>query len=157
MADIRQYLLSVIVASVISAIALNLIDRRNTHHAVLRLLTGVFLSITVIAPLTDITLSNLTEYFETVEYDGDHVAGQGIEAASDLRKTSISDQLEAYILDKAYSLGVTADVEVELSDDDSFSVARVRIHGVVSPYTKTKIQETICRDLGLTEDKLIWE
>lgn len=156
MDDIRGYLLSVIAASVICAVTLNLIDKKSAHYAVIKLLTGVFLSITVIAPLTGVEFSDLSAYFENVELEGDHISKQGIEAATDFTATSISEQLEAYILDKAYSLGVEAEVEVELSEDATFSLAAVKISGAISPYAKSKLQQIICNDLGLSEDKLVW-
>ena len=114
------------------------------------------MSITVIAPLTGVEFSDLSAYFETVELEGDHISRQGIAAATDLASLSISEQLEAYILDKAYSLGVDAEVKVELIEDESFAVSAVKVSGAISPYTKSKLQQIICKDLGLSEDKLIW-
>lgn len=156
MDDIRSYLLSVIAASVICSVALNLIDKKSAHYAVIKLLTGVFLSITVIAPLTGIEFTDLSAYFENVALEGERISKQGIETATDFAVSSISEQLEAYILDKAYSLGVDAEVEVELSEDESLSLSAVKVSGAISPYAKSKLQQIICDDLGLSEDQLIW-
>ena len=156
MGDVGRYLLSVIAVSIICAVATNLIDKSSAHYPVVRLLTGVFLSITVLSPLTSIHISDISAYFEAIEQDGEFYSGQGIQAASELTSSSITDQLQTYILDKASSLGADVHAEVILRDDSVYSISTVSISGNISPYVKTRLQQTLCDELGLSEEQLIW-
>lgn len=154
MDDIRAYLLTVIAAAVISAIALRLVHNSSMHYTVIRLLIGVFLAITVIGPITGLQLSNLTLYMDSVRDEAQKHMESGIDTASKQTAARISQGLESYILDKATSLDLDLEVCVNLADD--LTVSTVSITGDASPYLRRKLNDIVCRDLGIGEESLIW-
>ncbi len=157
MNDIREYLFSIITAAVICAISINLTSKNNTVSALIKLLAGVFLSITIISPWVRLRIHNLDSYLDRIHTDSEQAAQQGITAASNEIAVIISDRIQAYILDKAWSLGVEPEVLVACSDVAPYEIHTVTLKGDISPYAKNKLKQVICDDLGLTEDKLLWQ
>ena len=68
----------------------------------------------------------------------------------------IKEKTEAYILEKAESLGLDISVEINFGEADSMVPTEVRISGPVSPYAKDQLSKTISTDLGIPEERQIW-
>ncbi len=156
MESIRTYLLSVICAAVISAIIVNLVGNNSTYSAMIKLLTGLFLSITVISPLLKIEMNHFSSYFSEVQIDASNAIHDGTMTANDALSEIIKENTEAYILDKAASMGVTLDVAVSLTGDSAPKPQSVIIDGAVSPAVKIRLQEMIENDLDIPREKQLW-
>ena len=156
MAAIAEYLLSVTGAAMVSAVVLRLLEGKGSAAALGKMLTGIFLALTVIGPITQVRLSDVAQLLPDISVDAQAAVAQGEAAAKNALAESISNQLEAYILDKAAQLGVTLTVEVELSEDTIPVPVRIRLQGNISPYAKTRLQSIIRDDLGLDKEKQIW-
>lgn len=154
--SIRNYLLSVVAAAVICGIVKRLLGDKGTQGAVAKLLTGIFLALTVVSPLAKVEIGRLADTAEDYRADGLAAAALGEEMTRQTLAESIKAQSEAYILDKAAALEVTLTVQVEVSDEEIPVPYRVRLAGKVSPYAKNKLSGIITEDLGIERERQIW-
>ncbi len=156
MEAIRSYVIRVVAAAIICAVLTGLLGKKGTAAAVGRLLAGVFLSITVISPLTDLRLSELTGYVGALSLDADDAVQAGSASAYDALAEGIKARSEAYILDKAAELNVAIEVEVRLTADDPPVPCAVTIKGKVSPFAKAKLSRMLSDDLGIAKEAQQW-
>lgn len=156
MQPIAEYLLSVTGAAIISAVILRLLEGKGSAASIAKMLTGIFMAVTVIGPITQVRLSDALELLPDISADAQAAVSEGEASAKNALAESISSQVEAYILDKAKQLGVTLTAEVELSDDTIPTPVRVRLKGNVSPYAKTRLQDILRSDLGIDKENQIW-
>ena len=156
MDDIRKYLLSIIASAIISAAVIRICGQKGMISAMIKLLAGIFMSITVISPLLKLQIGNFSEYLGALEIETDCYVDEAEDAAAIERSAFITEKLESYILDKATSLGMSIEVEVELSDSVIQLPNQVRITGEVSPYNKQRLQQIIENDLGIPEENQLW-
>lgn len=156
METIRTYLLSVVSAAIICALVMGIVGNKSSHSTVVKLLTGLFLSITVISPLTDLTIGDMTGYFSGLQAYASNLTSEGLMIANTATASIIIDQTEAYILDKATSLGADLDVKVSLTNDAPPVPKSVIISGTIAPYTKKQLEEIIANDLAIPKEKQSW-
>ncbi len=156
MDNIRQYLLTIICAAILCAITLRICEKNSAHNSILKLLTGIFLSITVISPLTNIKISDITYSLTDYNIDAEQVVAQSNSNVNSQLRGIITQKAEAYILDKATSLGVAMEVEVILSKDEN-TPQSVVIQADISPYAKSQMQQIITEDLGIPKEKQVWK
>ncbi len=156
MEPIAEYLLSVTGAAIICAVVLRLLDGKGSSASVARMLTGIFMALTVIGPVTQVRLSDALELLPDLSADAQAAAREGEVSAKKALADNISAQVEAYILDKAAQLGVALAVDVELSRDAIPVPVRVWLRGNVSPYAKARLQTILCEELGIEKENQIW-
>ena len=90
------------------------------------------------------------------KYEAEETRDDGIESASSAMADIIKQQTEAYILDKAVSLGVNIDVNVKMSDTNPPVPKEVILSGNVSPYMKNKMIQYITANIGISEENQRW-
>lgn len=156
MDSIRQYILSVTAAVAICGFCTVLFNNKGTFGAIIKLLSGIFLAITMISPLVKLEIGDYTQFFEDITADAQNASSHGKQMADDATKGIIKSQTEAYILDKATSLGLDITVDVFLDNDTSFVPNGVMIHGAAAPLAKSRLQQYITDDLGIPEENLKW-
>lgn len=157
MDSIRTYLLTVVCVAMISSIAINMISKKSPHAAIIKLIAGLIMSITIISPWLKIDFENLSLYLSDFETEAQNAVVDGTEYASTTLSTIIKDNAEAYILDKANQLGLSIEVEVCLSDESPPMPTFAEIHGTVSPYAKARLQEIIENDLAISKENQLWK
>lgn len=153
----KSYILSIVVAAIVCAIVRGLLDEKTTAGQMGRLLCGIFMAITMIAPISNISFENISGYFRDLTLEANQYAQSGKIAASDSMKSIIMSQTEAYILDKADSLGLKVSVEVELGDQENMIPNSVLITGKISPYAKEVLSEYIEDTLGIAKENQKWK
>lgn len=156
MAAISEYILSVAGAAIVCAVVLRLLDGKGSAVGIAKMVTGIFMALTVITPITQVRLSDALNLLPDISDDGRAAVAQGEASAKKALAESISAQAEAYILDKAAQLGVTLSVEVELSEDAIPVPVGVRLQGNISPYAKSRLQRILTEDLGIDREDQIW-
>ncbi len=156
MGEIKQYILSVTVAAVVCALVMSICGTKKTENAILRVISGLFLAATVISPWTRVQLDNLHTYFESVGTDASAVAFSGAQLAEDEQKAIIKEQSQAYILDKAKSLGLNVSVEVILQEEAPYVPCAVTICGESAPYARTVLRRYIADAFDVSEDCQKW-
>ena len=156
MYSIKSYILSVVGAAIIGAVVKGLINEKNATGQIIKLLCGILMTITVIAPIAKISFDNITEYFSTITDSGNLYVDNGKTLARDSMSAIIKNQTEAYILDKADRMGLDIVVEVELDADNNTFPCGITIHGSVSPYAKEEMGSYIEENLGIAKEYQKW-
>lgn len=156
MDGVRQYLLSVVTTAIICAVAIIISGNKSMISSMIKILAGLVMSITVISPLVKLQISDFSNYLAALEIEADGYIDEGEAAASFERSAIITEQIESYILGKATSLGMSIEVEVNLSDSEKQIPSHVRLIGDASPYNKQLLQKIIENDLGIPEENQSW-
>lgn len=157
MDGIRQYLLSVVAAALISSVAVKLISTKGIYSTTVKLLAGIFVSITILSPLVKMRSLSLNNYFSRLENDASDVIEEGESLASEAMASIIKDRVRAYILDKATDLNMQLDVEVLLTDSDPPTIDTIMFQGSASPYAKSQMERFISKDIGVPKERQLWK
>ena len=154
MNQVAQYILSVTGAAMLGAILKSLAGQ-GSLGALIQMLTGIFLALTILAPVVTLELPDPTRWFSEFSMDGQALSAEGEALAADAMGDIITARVEAYILDKAalYQARITAAVTL----DETGQPYAVRIQGDVSPDTKSRLEEMLENDLGIKKEAQQWE
>lgn len=156
MDTLRSIAVSVIAASFVLAILGGILDEKGSAAALLRLIGGVFLMLTVLTPAAKLDFSGIEDYLERFSLDGTDIAAEGAASAGDEYRAIIKEKVEAYILDKAAAMGQSLSVEVILSDADTPVPEGVKLWGDVSACEKMRLQEMMETELAIAKENQIW-
>lgn len=156
MEQVRSYVISVAAAAMVVGILTGLSNRKDTAGVLLRMIGGLFLAFTVLRPIVDLDVGNLSAYFDTFTVNGDAAAAAGENLSREALCSYIKAQTEAYILDKAEDYGASLTVEVYLDEGETPVPVGARLQGNVSPYGKACLREMMEEDLGIMEVDQLW-
>ena len=149
----RTYILSVTCAAVLSAI-LRALAGEGSMGKLIKLLSGLFLAVTVLSPLVEIEIPDPARWLEDYMAEGEAAAQAGKVMAKEYSSSIISAEVEAYILDKAADLGCAISAEVQLHDGGM--PQSVELSGDISTAQKAELTRMLARDLGLGEEAVTW-
>lgn len=153
---IRSYLLSVIIAALICSIVAALPGKNAALSAMRKTLCGVFISVTLISPLTNLRMPDLNQYLDAFHADAAEAVFLGQTMSQETADRLIKEQTAAYILDKAKDMGATLEVTVAISEESPRVPCSVTIRGMVSPYLRQKLTEVIEQELGIHREDQHW-
>ena len=156
MESIREYILSVIAAGLLCGVVRHLIDKKGVPGAVGKLLTGIVMMFSILAPLSDLSFGSALELKMQYHKIAQEAVLRGEKITGDSMRKSISESLEAYLLDKARQMGLELQVQVTVSDDLYPVPQKVCISGNISPYAKKRLVQIIEEELGVKEDDQQW-
>lgn len=157
MEAIRQYLLSVTGAAIICSILMSILGKKGMYSSVIRMLCGLFMVFTMIAPVMRIRLKDFETYFGELNIEANSAVSWGIQTAEDASAEFIKDKTETYILDKASSMGLSIKAEVKLAEERGWTPYYVLIEGKVAPYAKKQLQTWLKEELDIPEENQIWK
>ena len=152
---IRQHILSLIAISVLCGIVL-LLFRGNTHASVIKMITGVMISLILLKPFMGGDELKLDNFWNRISYDSSLAVLQGTEAAESANAAYIKEAMESYISNKAEAMNTEIDAQVTLDNDTLQIPKSITIAGTVSPYIKRQLMDIISKDLGIPEDQQLW-
>lgn len=153
MEAIRDYLFSVTAAALICGAVNCITGKSSAISKLLKLLCGIFLAAAVIKPVVEMKIDDLSFFSDLLSVDADQVVATGKEKAADEMNRIIKEKTEAYILDKAMSLGVRVEVMIELENSVPTGIT---VKGDVSPSIKSRLSACIAQDLGISQEEQIW-
>lgn len=154
MESIRQYILSVVAAGLLCAIAKGLLPEKGLVAALLNLVCGVFLTVVLLSPVKKLEISDFSQLWTGLSDAGSSFSREGEELAEEAMTEIIKSRAEAYILDKAQTL--REDIHVEIGLDESLSPARAEITGTVSPYGRSVLSAYMEDTLGIAKENQTW-
>ena len=157
MDEVKQYVISLLTAALLCSVVNVWIPSKGSGGALVRLISGVLITITMISPLVNIRIQDFSDMFLEYSDSGQDYAQSGKEQAAMAMGEIIKQQTEAYILDKAACMGLDLEVEVTLSETDPIIPDTVMLKGQVSPYAKMQLISTIEDQLGIIREKQIWQ
>ena len=156
MEAVRTYLLQVTCAAVVCGMIHTLVGKKGTVATGVRLLSGIFLTMTLLGPLVNLHLAELPDLLQEIEYAGSSLVTEGENSSRQAMAKRIKEKTEAYILDKANSLDARVSVTVSLTEDTVPVPCRVVLRGSISPYARMRLKEIITQDLGIPEEGQTW-
>ena len=152
----RQYLLSLITSALLCSVVYGLLDKKSGYFPIIKLICGLFITVTAISPLTNISIPDISGYIGDTKFDANRFINEGQTATYESIASIITANLESYILDVANEIGADIQVQIILDDQTPPSPHSVKIMGNVSPYKKQQIQQIIEKQLGIPEEHQIW-
>ena len=151
---IRSWILGLTGAAAVCAVA-TLLTPRGPVKGVTRTLCGVVMAAALLSPLLGFDFPayslNLSEY----RARGDALIGRAEEISGAINRRSIEAELEAYILDKAQTLGAAADaakVTVEWSTEGFWFPVAAEIDGGYDAALSAFIEG----ELGIPREAQTW-
>lgn len=154
MEQLRSYILSVVTAAILCALVAAIVGKKSSAAPILKLLSGLFLALTVIRPIAQVQVEEFLRFTEDLELEAADAAAVGSGYYRDALADVITDQTRTYILDKAQTLNASVTAEVVL-DEQSIPQA-VTIRGRISPYAKDRLSNIIASDLGIPKEHQTW-
>lgn len=156
MDGLRQYFISVISAAMICAVMSGILGKKGTIGSLIKLICGVFITLTVIKPIANIQIEHFLTLSDSYQEDAMAAVMMGEKMTEDTLSEIIKTETEAYILSKAKSLNVKVSAEVTLGDGNPPMPVSVVIRGDISPYAKGRLMAIIEEDLGITKENQLW-
>ena len=156
MQAIGEYILRVTAAAILCAILRRMLDKKKTPDAVGKLLTGIFMTYTVLSPLVDFSVDPMNGIADAYRQEAQAAVQAGETETAQALHERIKKQVEAYVLEKAQDLGAQVQVTATLSDDFYPVPRSITIQGAIGPYAKTRLKQIIKDDLGIGEENQIW-
>ena len=156
MEGIRGYILSVVASAIICSGLRALFGDKGSTSSLLRTICGIYMAFVLVSPLRDIDFAIYTDYFSGFMEEAQTAVQEGENFAFEELSKRIKEETEAYILDKAVSLGAAVSVEVSLTGSTPPTPNKITIKGAVSPYVKKVLSGYIKEQLGIPEEAQIW-
>lgn len=152
---LRQYIFSIVAASMIAGIVMGFLQG-GTVKTLVKLICGLFLAFMMISPIRQLDLSDFAITGTEEAATGENLAAQGEELAAGAVMDIIKQETEAYILDKAAALNASLEVQVAVSEEAPHFPVSVVLRGEVSPYAKRRLETMLAEELGISKENLQW-
>ena len=152
--SIRSYMITVMSAAAICTVINKITEKQGAVSAVIKIISGLFLAISVLSPVLNISFEPVWEYFDNIHEESSYISDVGIAEVNTEKEGIIKSTLEAYILDKAKTLGLSIEVTMELNNE--MIPVGVKIHGSASPYAKRQLEAFIADTLGIPKEDQSW-
>lgn len=156
MSQIGRYIFTILAGAFALSIISIVMDDKSAVTSMVRMICGLFLTITAISPLLNIQIPDLTKYYSDISTDSKFITDAGIEIARTEQMAIISEQTSAYILEKAKMLNLDLTAQVVCSDEAVPIPERVYLTGAAGPFAKTQLSAFIVEHLGIPEEQQIW-
>jgi len=151
----RDYFLSVICCAVLCGIVTSLPEKNGTSAKLLKLISGILLTFTVLAPVAEVKLEEISFLVTDIQEEGEAVASMGRNHSLEAMAAIIKQETEAYILDKAGVL--QGDLKVQVSLDSELKPNGVVLQGEITESGRRQLEHIIARDLGITKEDQVWK
>jgi hypothetical protein len=156
MENVRDYMMSVLSVAIICSILVKMPWMGGTAGRMVKLCGGLILLFAILQPVANVKIRNPLLWLENIQAEaGDAIASGEMQTGTALYEC-IKKQAEAYILDKAETLGVALEVEIIMSEGTLPIPIGARLQGDISPYAKLRITSMIETELGISGDTLEW-
>lgn len=153
---IGNYIISIICASAICGIITSLVSNNKATGGIIRMICGIFLAVVLVSPLLKMKLIDFEDYINSIQIDAKSVAGKGAGVANAETASIIKSELESYILEKAAAMNLSVSVQITMSGEFPPIPYSIELSGSISPYNKNILAEYIVDELGIPEERQIW-
>lgn len=154
MNGVKTYLLTVTAGALVCALVQEVAGGKGTAGKVLSLCCGVFLLLCAFSPLLHLEIPEAMDIWGDYKAQASGIVERTSLAVREQTFVVITQRTEAYILDKAQSMGADVRVQVELGEDSV--PCGVRLQGSVTPYIRAKLTSVIESDLGIPAREQRW-
>lgn len=153
MLSLGRAAVSLVCAGLICGIAVNL-TADTFADKLIRLLCGLFLTLTLLQPLKQLNLPELSPILDTYRNDANLAAQKGEQLAEQARLSGIKQRLRAYILDKAKQLNMNIEAQIMLSPEGQ--PLAVEIVGVYDEAARKTLSGYLETQLGIAKEDQQW-
>ena len=152
----EAYLIRLTAAAILGAVVKRLAPKGGPGRAA-RLGAGLLVLITAFGPVADLDTLAAAEHLAQSAYADPLTTEELSRAGNTLLSGLISQEAEAYILDKAREAGLELQVTVKNRDLEGYPVPwRVTLTGPISDSKKAVLAAAIAQDLGIPEERQEW-
>lgn len=156
MAGLVKYIIQIAAAAILCTVVKTILPETITSGKLLRVIAGVFLTVTVLSPVLKLKLDGYGDYFSDFTASAKEITENGQIMANDAMADIIKRNTEAYIFNEAEKLNLDIDVEVMTDQSNPPVPCAITIMGNVSPYTKNRLSALIHQQLGIPEENMQW-
>jgi hypothetical protein len=156
MMQIRQYLLSVCSAALLSASILSLTPKGRVRQIV-KVGSSIVLMIAVLSPLVSLNAEKIAKSLAMRRMDIEQMQ-TGVEIKNrDLLSQIIKEKSEEYILDKAREMGLELEVDLTMRDEGDYPYPiSAKIEGCASDTEKMIVTKIVEQDIGIDAEHQEW-
>lgn len=147
------YVIRVVAAALLSGI-LTRLTRKCGSGEVIQMLCGIFMTIVLVQPIYGGNEMILESELQELSKQAEAVSREGTAEADSIRKQFIKQRVEAYISNRAETLG--ADIQASVSLGEDCVPFFVRITGSVSPMNRSRLTQVIVSELGIPRERQEW-
>lgn len=152
----EAYLIRLTAAAILGAVVKRLAPKGGAGRAA-RLGAGLLVLITAFGPVAEVDPLAAAEHLAQAAYADPLTTEELSRAGNTLLSGLISQQAEAYILDKAREAGLELQATVENRDLEGYPVPwRVTLTGPISESKQAALAAVIAQDLGIPEERQEW-
>ena len=155
MDGVKNYLIAVCSAAILSAILKQLIGKSKMSSATVNLLSGLFVAICIISPWKDFSLQDLEIYNPLHTQSGQSYVETGKRITQNQIDAIITEKVESYILEKTNQLHLQVEVRVELAEDGV--PFKSIVSGKLSPEEKKTLSAFLEKEIGIQKEMQIWK
>ena len=153
---IRDYVVHLTATTLICAVVFRFTRGSCAVKMIMKLLCGIVLAYSMIQPVKQMQFSGMKAFTQEFREEADRAAQQGKNVSQTAWVESITQGMEAYILEKTKSMNVDLLVEVKLSDDEVPVPVGIKLVGQVAPYVKSVLSDMIEQDLNISKEYQTW-
>lgn len=154
MEAIRQYILTLVSASVVCSLVSRIIGKKQIK-GITDMVCGLFIAVTMMSPWLKLEIPDIRNYTQSFAMEAETAVRAGTDGASRQMHDIIKREVESYILKEAHYRNMNVDVEVSL-DVDSGIPNTVEITGETSPYERKVLSRYISHNLSIPEEAQKW-
>ena len=155
MDGVKNYLIAVCSAAILSAILKQQIGKSKMSSATVNLLSGLFVAICIISPWKDFSLQDLEIYNPLHTQSGQSYVETGKRITQNQIDAIITEKVESYILEKTNQLHLQVEVRVELAEDGV--PFKSIVSGKLSPEEKKTLSAFLEKEIGIQKEMQIWK
>lgn len=157
MQNFSEYVTQLIPVAILGMVSVGLVGEKSLHGQLIKLISGVLLALTVIAPIVKVDFTPLELLPSEIMADADVITDDGAAMAYAAEEILIKSKIESYILDKAADCSIDITVDVTLSEGMPPVPTTVHISGNASPYARSKMTHFLSEELSIPEENQIWQ
>lgn len=156
MSELGRYLLVIIMTAFSCELLQKLISSNSSVGKTVKLVSRVVILCAVLAPIVPKLGGEMMMYIPEFSDAASVLAQEGDEYAQKEMMAIIKSRCTSYIFDKAQSLGLSVEIDLELSEIAPHTPLRICISGRASPYAKNRLMQIIENELGIQREDQIW-
>ena len=153
MDGLREYVIRIVAAALISGIAIRLTGGGGIGE-IIRMLCGLFMSLVLLQPIIGRRELQWEFMLPQIRRQAEENVLEGVAAAEKIRQEFIMRQAETYISNRAAEMDTEIQAEIMLGEDNL--PESVVLTGAVSPLNKSRLTQIIASELGIPRERQEW-
>ena len=153
MDGLREYVIRVVAAALISGVVIRLTEGIGSGEIV-RMLCGLFMTLILLQPIIGRRELQWEFMLPQIRRQAEENVLEGVAAAEKIRQEFIMRQAETYISNRAAEMDTEIQAEIMLGEDNL--PESVVLTGAVSPLNKSRLTQIIASELGIPRERQEW-